>query len=62
MKFTKHTPDRYFKISVESDLLSDDINDNEKIPVESLNQLILELELVAAELRQFLNSEDGKAN
>lgn len=54
MKFSKTTPDRYFKLSIESDLLSDDEDDNEQIPIDSLSQLILELELITYELKQLL--------
>lgn len=57
MKFSKHTSDNFFKITVESEALSDDLEDNEAIPSESLQSLILELELLAAELRKLLDED-----
>lgn len=53
MQFSKHTPDRFFKITVESVLLTD-LDEDEQIPSESIAGLILELELLAAELKALL--------
>lgn len=56
MKFSKKTSDSYFRITVESDLI-DDIPDDEQLPAESVAALILELELLAAELRKLIADE-----
>ena len=53
MKLSKSTPDYFFKITIESDMFDDAIED-EGIPVDAIEGLILELELIAAELKQFL--------
>jgi hypothetical protein len=58
VRLEKRTSDRFFKIIVESDELNDDMDDNEEIPATSVEQLILELELLAAELRKFLAIDD----
>lgn len=60
MRFSKHTPDRFFKITVESELLTD--TEEEQIPSESIAGLVLELELLAAELRALLTDEPIPAN
>lgn len=57
MIFTKHTPDRYFKITVESALM-DQMDEDEQIPSEAMASLILELEILAAELKKLLG-DDG---
>lgn len=62
MKFSKHTPDRYWRITVESELM-EDMDEDEPIPSDALNNLIIELELLAAELRRLTESEsDNKVN
>jgi len=53
LKLSKSTPDYFFKITIESDMFDDAIED-EGIPVDAIEGLILELELIAAELKQFL--------
>lgn len=56
MKFSKRTSDHFFKITVESEALSD-MDEDEQIPSESLNALIIELELLAVELRKLLDED-----
>lgn len=56
MKFYKRTSDNFFKITVESEILSD-MEEDEQIPSEAIASLILELELLAAELRKLLDED-----
>lgn len=58
MKLSKFTTDRFFKITISSDLF-DELDEDAEIPVDSIESLILELELIAAELKKFLE-ESGK--
>ncbi len=57
MILSKQTHDKWFTITIESEIM-DDIED-EEIPISSIEGLIIELELIAAELRVLLN-ESGK--
>ena len=61
MKFSKYTADRMFKITIESDQLSEDESVNEQIPHDSILGLVLELELVAAELRKLVDDAANNA-
>lgn len=57
MRFSKRTSDQFFTITVESDP-SIEMDDDEPFPTSSLEALILELEILAAELRNLI-SDDG---
>lgn len=55
MLISKSTPDGFFTISIESEMWEEE---GDEVPIRSIEQLVLELELVAAELKQFLIKEE----
>lgn len=57
MQMYKWTKDRYFKISIESELI-DEVDEGGEVPGDAIENLVLELELIAASLRQLLVAED----
>lgn len=54
MRLSKTTYDKWFTIEISSEIM-DDIGEDDEIPYGALEGLIIELELIAAELRVLLD-------
>ena len=57
VKFCKQTQDHYFTITVESNHINNDPEDNEEISAMALSNLVLELRFLASSIAKLLEKE-----